>query len=60
MKIGDRVFLLELVEMSNITYPKGHEFTIIGDDDIRGFNLEDDEGHRLDETRMIHHLLELV
>jgi hypothetical protein len=52
-EIGARVRLLEDVVMSNITYIKGHEFTITGEDDIRGLDLEDDEGNRLYETRFV-------
>ena len=50
---GARVRLLEDVEMYDITYLKGHEFTITGEDAIRGLDLEDDEGHRLCETRFV-------
>lgn len=41
MKIGDRVVLLERVEMYKITYEIGHQFTIVGDDNMRGcLNLQ--------------------
>ena len=50
---GGRVRLLEDVEMYDITYLKGHEFTITGEDDIRGLDLEDDDGNRLCETRFV-------
>lgn len=52
-EIGARVRLLEDVEMHDCTYTKGHEFTITGSDDIRGFNLEDDDGNKLHETRFV-------
>ena len=50
---GARVRILEDVVMHNITYTKGHEFTIIGEDGIRGLDLEDDDGNRLYETRFV-------
>lgn len=53
MKIGDRVVLKEKVEMSYITYYPGHVFTIIGDSGFRGWNLEDDDGNMLYETRFV-------
>jgi len=54
MKIGERVVLKEQVVMHNgMVYEIGHRFKIIGSDDIRGFNLEDDGGNRLDETRFL-------
>jgi hypothetical protein len=53
MKIGDRVILKERIEMYNITYEIGHQFTIVGDDNIRGFDLKDDDGNMLCETRFV-------
>lgn len=53
MKIGDRIRLEERVEMCYFTFEIGHEFTIIGEDDIRGFDLKDDEGRVLGETRFV-------
>lgn len=53
MKIGDRVVLKEKVEMSYITYYPGHEFTIIGSSGFRGWDLEDDDGNKLYETRFV-------
>ena len=53
MKIGDRVVLEERVELSRITYEIGHQFTIVGDDNIRGFDLKDDDGNMLCETRFV-------
>lgn len=57
-EIGARVRLLEEVEMGYCTYTKGHEFTIIREDSIRGLDLEDDDGNRLCETRFVN--MELV
>jgi hypothetical protein len=53
MKIGDRVVLEERVEMYKITYEIGHQFTIVGSNDMRGFVLRDDNGNMLCETRGI-------
>lgn len=53
MKIGDRVVLKEKVIMHNKTYYPGHEFTIIGSSGYRGFDLKDDDGNELYETRFV-------
>lgn len=52
-EIGARVRLLEDVKMHDCTYTKGHEFTIVREDDMRGFDLEDDDGNRICETRFV-------
>lgn len=52
IKIGSRVRLLEQVNMTNITYEIGHEFTVYGLSD-RGWDLVDDNGNKLDETRFV-------
>ena len=57
--IGSRVHLIEEVDMGYCVYTVGHEFTIIGESE-RGWNLEDDDGNRIGETRMIHHKFELI
>lgn len=46
--------------MTNIIYHKGHEFTVTGWDGLRGMDLKDDDGNELVETRMIHHIIELI
>jgi hypothetical protein len=53
MKIGDRVRLDEKVDMGYYVYEIGHEFTVVGEDDIRGLDLKDDEGRMLCETRFV-------
>ncbi len=53
MKIGDRVVLEEKVELFHKTYEIGHEFTIISEDNMRGFDLKDDDGNMLCETRFV-------
>ncbi len=54
MKIGDRVELLERFFMlNNKIYEIGHRFKIVGSDDIRGFDLKDDDGNELSETRFL-------
>ncbi len=53
MTIGDRVRLEEKVDMGYYVYEIGHEFTVIGQDDIRGLDLKDDEGRLLGETRFV-------
>lgn len=52
-EIGAKVRLLEDVNMSYCTYTKGHEFIIIREDEIRGFDLEDADGNKLCETRFV-------
>ena len=57
---GERVVFLEDFEFNNKLYKKGHQFTIVGNDDIRGYDLEDDNGNRIGETRFILHKYELL
>lgn len=58
--IGERVVLLEDFEFNNILYKKGHQFTVTGADNIRGFDLEDDNGNRIGETRFIRSKYEFI
>lgn len=44
---GQRIVILEDFEFNGKTYEKRHQFTITGDDDIRGLDLEDDDGTKL-------------
>ena len=48
---GQRVIILEDFEFNGKVYKTGHQFTITGDDDIRGLNLEDDDGNSIGEIR---------
>jgi len=57
--IGVRVRLTEDVEMFNCTYTKGHEFNVIAEGE-RGFDLQDDEGNKILETRLMSHKLEAI
>ena len=59
MDIGSRVRLNESHQMQNITYKKGHEFTIYGSSQ-RGWDLIDKDGNKLDECLFMEHKLELV
>jgi len=52
IKMGSRVRLLERIEMTNITYEIGHEFTVF-DSGERGWDLIDDNGNKLYETRFV-------
>ena len=52
IKMGSRVRLLERIEMTNITYEIGHEFTVF-DCGERGWDLIDDNGNKLYETRFV-------
>ena len=58
--IGQRVVLLEELEFNDKVYKPGHQFTITGDDYIRGLDLEDDNGNRIGETRFIRHMYEFI
>ena len=61
IKIGSRVRLTEKQEMPGYRdFEAGHEFRVYGSEGMRGWNLIDDEGFRLDETVMISHKIELV
>lgn len=58
--IGQRVVFLEDFEFNGKIYKKGHQFTITGDDNMRGLDLEDDNGNRIGETRFIRSKYELL
>ena len=57
---GERVVFLEDFEFNNKIYKKGHQFKITGEDSIRGYDLEDDHGNRIGETRFISNKYELI
>ena len=59
MKIGSRVRINDDVDMTHCVYKKGHEFTIV-DEGERGFDLKDEDGNMIYETRLMHHKLELI
>ena len=58
--IGERVVFLEDFEFNNKIYKKGHQFKITCEDSIRGYDLEDDHGNRISETRFISNKYELI
>jgi hypothetical protein len=58
--IGQRVVFLEDFEFRGKVYKKGHQFIITGDDNIRGLDLEDDNGNRICETRFIRSKYEFI
>lgn len=51
--IGEKVVVIKQIKFNNKVYNTGHIFTVTGEDDIRGLDLEDDEGNRIGETRFI-------
>ena len=57
---GERVVFLVDFEFNGKLYKKGHQFTITGCNDMRGYNLQDDDGNQIDETRLISHKYELI
>lgn len=57
---GQRVVFLEDFNFNGKLYKKGHQFTITGSDNIRGLDLEDDNGNRISETRFIRNKYELI
>ena len=57
---GERVVFLEDFEFNNKLYKKGHQFKIVGEDSMRGYDLEDDHGNCISETRFISHKYELL
>ena len=63
IRIGSRVRLTERVDMPYyMNFEAGHEFTVYGCDPVgmRGWDLIDDDGHKLDETAMISDKFELI
>ena len=58
--IGERVVFLEDFEFNNKLYKKGHQFTIVGEDNIRGYDLKDDWGNCISETRFIRTKYEFI
>lgn len=59
IQIGSRVRLTKPVVMFDATYTVGHEFKVI-DLGERGWDLEDDDGNKILETRLIGDSFELV
>jgi hypothetical protein len=57
---GERVVFLEDFKFNGKIYKKGHQFKIVGEDSIRGYDLEDDNGNRISETRFISYKYELL
>ena len=53
MSKGQRVVFLEDFKFNGKLYKKEHQFTITGNDDMRGYDLEDDDGNCIGETRFI-------
>jgi len=53
MQIGEIVVFIEDFTFNDKLYKKGHQFKIIGEDGMRGFDLEDKDGNRIYETRFI-------
>lgn len=60
LKIGDRIEITQDLEVLSGTYKKGHQFTIISEDDIRGFDIRDDDGRTVYETRFSHHTFKKI
>lgn len=60
LKIGDRIEITEDLSVLSGTYTKGHKFKIISEDNIRGFDLEDDEGNKVYEIRFSQHTFKKI
>jgi hypothetical protein len=60
MLIGQKVVVLIEFEFNGVIFKPGHLFTITGDDNIRGLDLEDDNGNKVGETRFIRHHYEFL
>ena len=58
--IGERVVFLEDFEFNNKLYKKGHQFKIVGEDSMRGYDLKDDWGNCIYESRFISSKYELI
>lgn len=52
-KLGDILIVVKPFDFNDRYYNKGDRFKIVGDSGFRGWNLEDMNGNRIDETRMI-------
>lgn len=52
IRVGSKVELDEDVKVLAGTFTKGHRFTVIGEGE-RGFDLEDEDGNKLLETRFV-------
>lgn len=59
IKVGDRVRLVQDVEVGKGTFTKGHEFTVVSIG-WRGPDLMDDDGNELIETGLHTHVMEKV
>ena len=57
---GGRVVFLEDFEFNNKLYKKEHQFTIVGEDSMRGYDLKDDDGNCISETRFIRSKYEFI
>ena len=55
-----RVVLLEDIEFNGKLYKRGHQFNVVGEDGMRGLDLEDDNGNCIGETRFLRHKYEFV
>ena len=54
MKIGDIFVVVKEFNFNGRHYKIGDHFKIIGDSGFRGWDLEDMDGNKIYETRMIH------
>lgn len=57
MQVGDRVRLKTSLYHNGYNYDRGHEFNVVGNDSMRGIDVEDDEGRIISECRMIETLV---
>lgn len=58
--VGDRVRLNGKLSVFAGEYTAGHEFTVINVGGQRGIDLQGDDGRRVLECGMVHHLFEKV
>ena len=54
MKVGDILVVVKEFEFNKRQYKKGDKFKIIGDSGYRGWDIEDMNGNRIYETRMMY------
>jgi len=52
--IGEILVVVKPFDFNGRYYNKGDRFKIVGDSGFRGWDLEDMNGNRVDESRMIH------
>jgi hypothetical protein len=51
--MGNKLYLLRDVKLMGRDYKRGHCFTIIGNNGMRGYDIMDEDGNKIYETGLI-------